>query len=56
MRLEWILGFAFLKWTQKADFKISVGLETTNCHNLKDEMYAMKSMLTYDSENDAALL
>lgn len=56
MRLEWILGFAFLKWTQKADFKIVVGLETTNCHSIKEEIYAMKSMLTYDSENDSALL
>jgi hypothetical protein len=31
------------------------GLQLTNC-NIKDEVYMMKSMLTYDPENDNSLL
>lgn len=54
-RLEWILGFAFLRWTYKEQSKILVGLETAY-HSLKEEIYMMKSMLTYDPENDNSLL
>lgn len=54
-RLEWILGFGFLKWTQKDDIKIGVGLETA-FHNVKEEIYQMKSMLTYNPDDNDALL
>jgi hypothetical protein len=54
-RLEWVLGFSYLKWVQKDDARILVGMELT-FHNIKEEVYRMKSMLTYDSDNDNSLM
>lgn len=54
-RLEWVLGFSFIKWVQKDDASIKVGLELTY-HDLKEEVYKMKSMLTYDADNDNSLM
>ena len=40
---------------QKEDASIRVGLELTY-HNIKEEVFKMKSMLTYDSDNDNSLM
>lgn len=55
-RLEWMLGFAFMRWTQKQDFSVRLGLELSCSHDLGEEVYMMKSMLTYDPENDSSLI
>lgn len=53
-RLEWIFGFAFLNFVQSEE-TVKFGLDSL-CHNLKQDVYMMKSMLTYDPENDNSLL
>jgi hypothetical protein len=53
-RLEWLFGFGFMRSTEEAG-NVIFGLEST-VHNLKTEVYQMKSMVTYDSRNIACLL
>jgi hypothetical protein len=53
-RLEWIFGFGFLRSVQ-TESNVRVGMETT-FHNIKEEIFMMKSMITYDPENESSLL
>ena len=36
--------------------RIQIGLESTCTHDIKEVMFQMKSMLTYDPENDSSLI
>lgn len=53
-RFEWIFGFGFLR-TLSSNLITKVGLELS-FHNIKEEIYMMRSMLTYDPENESSLL
>lgn len=63
-RLEWIFGFPFLTYLVSSSHnkegevegeRLKLGLESS-FHNIKDEIYMSKSMLTYDPMNDNSLL
>lgn len=53
-RLEWIFGFPFLSFIESEE-KVKFGLDSL-AHNIKQDVYMFKSMLTYDPENDNSLL
>ena len=54
-RLEWIFGFPYLNTGIQIDNKHQIGLDSLD-HNIKGEVLSLKSMLTYDAENDSSLL
>jgi len=54
LRLDWIFGHGFLNYVSSGD-DLRFGLIMLG-HNIKDEVYQLKSMLTYDPDNDNSLL
>jgi hypothetical protein len=53
-RLEWLFGFGFLRFADDSG-NVIFGLEST-FHNIKTEVFHMKSMVTYDSVNITCIL
>lgn len=55
-RLEWVFGFGFLVFEPVPESnKVTVGMEI-NSYAVKKEVMMMKSMLTYDPDNNNSLL